>query len=53
MGDSLDQAIGGFVALGTAVIGVAAIYQLSKPGGVKLAQTGGNVATTTVTKLFS
>lgn len=49
----MDQVTGGIVTLGLAVIGVAAIFQLSKPGGVKLAQTGGNVVNTTVGKLFS
>jgi hypothetical protein len=49
----MDQVTGGIVTLGLAVIGVAAIFQLSKPGGNKLAGTAGSVVNTTVGKLFS
>lgn len=49
----MDQVTGAFVTLGLAFIGVAAIYQLSKPGGNTLAKTGTSAVTTLGGKLFT
>lgn len=48
----LDQITGLFTTLGIGVLGVAAIYQLSKPGGQAIAKTGAGVITSTTQSVF-
>jgi hypothetical protein len=45
----MDQFLGAITTIAVGVIGVAAIYQLSQPGGNALASTAGSVVNTTVT----
>jgi len=49
----MQEWVAAFVTLGTGVIVIAAIYQLSKQGGNQLASTGAGVVNNTVSKLFT
>lgn len=50
---AISTVVGAVATIALGVLGVAALFQLDKPGGQTLVKTGGTVATTTVNKVFS